>query len=254
MTRINMKYRRAYVDGVDLSSYTSEVGELSYMHTVTLGRALSDGVLNGLSGQAEIKAGTLNAFLDNDSAGLHVLAKTGTGTRNLMVAFGTNAAPVAGDPIFAWEFEQSTYQQGQADGFAPVTINLDNASYASVISQRCPFGFLVHPKGAETAVNTATGLDDYGSSTALGGIFSYQLFTSNGTVTLKLQDAATNTNPSFSDLSGATSGVIDASTTPAADMIALGRTATVRRYIRWQIVLGTATTCTFALGFVRSLY
>lgn len=254
MTRLNAKYRRLYLDGFDMSGYSSEVGQLNWEFPVSLGRALSDGVMNGIPGNAIISAGTLNAFLDNDTAGLFALAKSGIGTRNLMVGFGSNAEPVAGDPMFAWEFEESGYQQGQADGFAPVTVKLENASFASTFTHQCPWGFIVHPKGVETAVNTAIGLDDFGAATALGGLFVFHLFSSNGTVTLKLQDAATNTNPSFADLSGATSGSINASVTPVADIVALSRTATVRRYLRWQLVFGTATTATFALGFIRSAF
>ena len=77
----------------------------------------------------------------------------------------------------------------------------------------------------------------------------YQLFSSDGTVTLKTQDASTDSNPSFGDL--LTSGSLDASAIPVAGIVALSKTATVERYTRWQIVLGTATTCTFALMFVR---
>jgi hypothetical protein len=81
----------------------------------------------------------------------------------------------------------------------------------------------------------------------------YQVFAGNGTATLKVQDAATNTNPSFADLSGATSGSVNCAT-PSAGVVAISTTATVRQYLRWQIVFGTATTVTFALAFVRATY
>ena len=42
------------------------------------------------------------------------------------------------------------------------------------------------------------------------------------------------------------------SVTPASGMVAISTTATVRRYLRWQISLGTATTATFALAFIRN--
>ncbi len=78
----------------------------------------------------------------------------------------------------------------------------------------------------------------------------YQVLAGNGTATLKVQDAATNTNPSFADLTGATTGVI----TCAAGVhgfVQLGVTATVRQFLRWQIVWGGATSVSFALGFMR---
>lgn len=254
MTRINQKFTRPYINGVDVSGYASDISELGWLFDFTPQAAFSDEVMNGVTGKAVISAGNINSFLDNDTAGLHALSKTGQITANLMVGFGTNAVPAAGDPMFAWTFEQANYQVGQAEGFIPASIKMDSASYAGMLTYKCPWGVIVHPKGAETAVNTAVGIDDNGAATALGGIFCYQLFSSNGTVTLSMQDAATNTNPSFAALSGATSGSINASVTPVGGMVALSTTATVRRYLRWQLAFGTATTATFALGFIRAQF
>lgn len=251
MTRINDKFTRLYNNGVDISGYANAIGSLDWTYSASPNAAMSDEVFNAIAGRPTISAGTINAFLDNDAAGLLNQVKTTADNYNLMAAFGTNAVSIAGDPMFAWKFEQADFQVGGGDGFLPVTIPVGNASYAGVLTHSKPWGVVVHPKGAETAVNTAVGIDDRGAASALGGIFVYHLFSSDGTVTLKMQDAATNLNASFSDLSGATSGSIDASATPASNMIALSTTATVRRYLRWQLVFGTATTATFACGFIR---
>lgn len=251
MTRINDKFTRVYMDGVDVSGYARTVGSLGWDYEFQPDRAFTDQCLNVIAGRADITAGGFSSFLDNDTAGVFALAKS-VATRNYMVTYGTNAVAVAGDPMFAWQFEQANYKAEGGNGFVAVGADLSNASYASTLTYSKPWGFVLHAKGIETAVNTAVGLDDLGAASALGGIFVYQLFSSNGTITLKAQDAATNTNPSFSDLSGATSGSIDASVTPKSGMVALGTTAAVRRYMRWQIVLGTATTATFALGFIRA--
>ena len=252
MTRLALKNRRAYIDGVDISGYANEIGSLDWMYDVTLGAAFSDAVMNGINGKVAISAGTINSYLDNDTAGLFNLANSAGGTRSLVVVHGTVAATAALDPMFAWQFEQSSYQTANADGFSPATIKVSDASYAGVLAHSKPWGFTLHPKGAETAANTAVGVDDNAAASALGGIFVYQLFSSNGTVTLSMDDAATNTDPSFSALAGATSGSIDASASPKHGMVALGVTATVRRYLRWQMALGTATTATFFAGFIRS--
>ena len=81
----------------------------------------------------------------------------------------------------------------------------------------------------------------------------YQVFAGDGTATISVEDATTNSDANFAALTGATSGEIDFST-PTAGIVAIGRTATVRRYLRWQISLNTATTVTFALAFVRATY
>lgn len=252
MTRIANKYTRVYVDGYDLSGYERSFGTIGSTFETSPDSAFSDSIKNIVLGQPNIQAGPLNGFLDNDTAGKFTLASAGYGTRNLMIAFGATAAPIAGQPVFAWKFEQTSYtaEPGNA-GFAASNLVFGDASYAGTLTYSKPWGWLLHAKGAETAVNTSTGIDDKGASTTAGGIFVYQLFSSNGTVTLKVQDASTNSNPSFSDLSGATSGSIDASSTPKSGMVALSTGATVQRYLRWQLVFGTATTATFSTAFIR---
>jgi hypothetical protein len=252
MTRTHNKHLRVYCDGVDLSGYGRNIGALEWVFDAEPDASFVDESKNILIGKGDIKAGTLNAFLDNDAAGLYVLANAGTATRNLLVAVGANAAPVQGDNIFAWKFEQSGYNVEQGSGFVSVTLPFGGASYASTLTYQKPWGKLLHAKGAETAVNTSTGIDDNGASSALGGIFIYHLLSSDGTVTLKAQDAASNLNASFADITGATSGSIDASVTPASGMVALSTTATVRRYLRWQLVFGTASTATFIAAFIRN--
>lgn len=255
MTRTHLKHCRVYVDGVDISGYTRQFDALNWMFGAEPDTSLTDGVKNIIPGQGEITAGSINAFLDNDAAGLFALAGTGAndhGTRNVMISIGANAAPAAGNPFFAWKFEQTAYNAEQGAGFVAVNIPLGAPSYSSTLTYKRPWGVILHPSGAETAVNASTGIDDVGAATALGGIFVYHILSSNGTATVKAQDAATNTDGSFADITGATSGSVDASSSPKHGMIALGTTSAVRRYLRWQIVLGTATTVTFTCGLIRN--
>jgi len=259
MTRTHNKHIRAYVDGVDISGYTRQIGALSWMFGAEPDAALTDECKNVLIGQADIQAGPINAFLDNDAAGLFVLAGSGTadhGTRNLMVAIGANATPAAGDPIFAWKFEQIGYQVEKGAGFVAASIPFGGASYASTLTYKRPWGVLLYPKAARTSAagaNTAVGIDDYGASPpSLGGVFCYHLFSSDGTVTLTAQEADTNLDGSFGAITGATSGSITAAVTPQHGMVALATNAAIKRYLRWQIAFGTATTATFAIGFIRN--
>ncbi len=252
MTRTHLKHFRVYADGYDLSGYERSLGAMGSTFEVSPDTAITDEVKNVIIGQPNISIAPINGFLDNDTAGKFNVMKAGNGTRTMMIPIGANAAPSAGNPVFAWRFEQTSYMVEPSNaGFSAANLTLGDASYAGVLTYSKPWGVLVHAKSAETAVNTAIGIDDNGAQTTAGGIFCYQLFSSNGTVTLKMQDASTNTNPSFSDLSGATSGSINASVTPVSGMVALGTTATVRRYLRWQLVFGTATTATFAIAFIR---
>jgi hypothetical protein len=255
MTRTHNKHTRVYANGVDISGYSRSVGSLDWTFDAEPDAAVTDEVKNILIGKGSVMAGAYSAFLDNDAAGLFQLAGVGSadhGTINYMVAIGANTAPIAGDNVFAWKFEQTSYQVEVGGGFNVVTLPFAGASYSSTITYKKPWGKLLHAKGAETAVNAAAGIDDIGAATALGGIFVYHLHSSNGTVTLTAQEASINSDANFANITSATSGSIDASVSPKNGMIALGTTAAIKRYLRWQIALGTATTATFTCAFIRN--
>lgn len=253
--RTNKRWGRCYVDGYDLSGYARTFGPLAIEFDGQADAALTDTVMNVLNGTPKVSLGALNGFMDNTATlGLHVVASGAGVKRVVMCPIGMRADPLAGDPVFMGQFEQLGYTAEPGDGFTTVNIPFGAADAVGVPAYINPWGYLLHAQGAETAVNTGTGLDDNGAATAFGGFMVYQVFSSDGTVTVKVQDAATNSNASFSDLSLATSGSVDASAAPVAGLVALGTTATVRRYTRWQIVLGTATTVTFALSFMRARF
>ena len=244
---------RFYADGYDWSGMTRSVGPLVWTFDEGDQTCLPDGVKSVLLGQATTGIGTLNGVFDNTATtGLHILASGAGVMRTVMIPIGIRAAPAQGDAVFVGEFEQKEYMgvTGNIATYASVGFSPSSARASTFLYDK-PWGWLLHAKGAETAANTATGIDDNGGSSAFGGYMTYQVFAGNGTATIKVQDAATNLNASFADLSGATSGSIDCSS-PKYGRVALSRTATVRQYLRWQIVLGTATTVTFALAFVRA--
>ena len=248
--RTHNKHIRVYDNGVDISGYSRSVGTLSWMFDAEPDAAVTDEVKNILIGKCDIAAGAYSAFLDNDAAGLFNLANTGQGTQLFTVAIGANAAPVQGDNVFAWQFEQTAYNVEQGSGFVVVTVPFGGASYASALHYSKPWGRLLHAKGIETDINSAVGIDD-GASSSKGGIFVYHLLSSDGTVTLKAQHADTNLDGSFTDITGATSGSINASLAPKYGMVELSTTASIKRYLRWQISFGTATGISFVAAFIR---
>jgi hypothetical protein len=242
------------MDGYDLSGYSREVGPLLWGYDEQDQTCLPDAVKGVLPGVATVGITKLNGVFDNTAtSGLHVLLN-GAGTkRTAMIPIGIQAEPAQGDPVYMGQFEQASYT---ADGNPAVYVSAQfdkTSAAASTLLYDKPWGWLLRPKTATTAVNSAVGIDDVGASTAFGGYMVYQVFAGNGTATIKVQDAATNSDGSFSDLSGATTGSINCAVVQHG-LIALGRTATVRRYLRWQIALGTATSVTFALGFSRATF
>jgi hypothetical protein len=249
--RTVLKHSRVYIDGYDITGQSRSFGPLVWTYDETDQTCIPDAVKGVLVNQAVTGIGTLNGAMDNTAlTGLHVLQSGGAGAiHTLMLLLGIQAAPAAGDPVYIFQGNMVSYQ------YEAPYVNMAFGMPSSVntsLAYTKPWGVLLHANGAETAVNTSTGVDDLGAvSSAYGGYLCYQVFAGNGTATIKVQDAATNSNGSFADLSGATSGSIDCAT-PKYGIVAIGTTATVRRYLRWQIALGTATTVTFALAFVRA--
>lgn len=258
MTRTHLKFIRAYVDGYDFSEYASSVGEIGATYPPAECVALTDACKNYLLGGPEIACGPINGYLaPSATTGWHEhMSAITTGAHNVMVAIGVLAVPAAGNPVFAFPMSQMDYKMTAAtDEVVAANVSFGGADYSLLPTgfATC-WGYLLHAKGAETAVNSAVGIDDpfaFGASTTDGGTFHYQIFSSNGTVTVECQHATANSDGSFADLTGATSGSVDASSTPKSGSVATAATATVHRYLRWQIVFGTANTVTFACSFNR---
>lgn len=255
--RTTTKWMRAYVDGQDLSGYSRSIGACGVAMAEADLTTIADPVKGFLPNQGEISCGSLDTVLDNTTIVTpHAVLSGGQGLRTVTYAFGDRAAPIAGVPVFAGQFEQMNYNAAEDGGAITATIDFKGTARGVHSLYFNPFGVLLHPMSAETAVNTAIGVDDTGiaSSTLRGGYLVYHVnaFATAGSFTVKVQDAATNTNPSFADLSGATTGSLSTATIPCHGAIAIGNSATVRQFLRWQIVLTTTTSLTFALSFVRA--
>jgi len=251
--RTTSKWTRVYADGYDISGDARSIGPLVWTFDEADLTGLSHAVKGALPDVVNVGVGTLNAVFNNTaSTGIDTVLSTGGGMRNIMTAIGQRAEPVAGDPVYMGEFEQMDYQGEWSSGFY-VNIPFGMASIrGATLLYNNPWGQLLHAKSAATAANSTTGAGiDGGASSAFGGYMVYHVFAGDGTATISVDDSADDS--SYSALSGATSGVIDCST-PTFGRVAIGRTATVRQYLRWQISLGTATTVTFALGFSRALF
>ena len=245
------RWTRIYHDGYDISGMSRSIGMAGMLYDMADLTTLNDSVKGYLRRVGHVNAETVNAVLDNTAVtGLHTVGLTAGAKRTLLIAAGIRAEPAAGDPCFGGQFTQGAYQLSDDGGAVAATLPYGGwATDATFSHNYRPFGILTHAKGAETAVNTAIGLDDEGAATAQGGYMTYQVLAGNGTATLKIQDAATNTDPSFADIITVTTGSINCAVVQHG--IVAATVSAIRRYLRWQIVFGTATTVTFALGFTR---
>jgi len=126
------------------------------------------------------------------------------------------------------------------------------ASGGGILNYARPWGVLLHALAAETAANTAAGLDQ-AAGTTKGGYMMYHITAAAGTGAktgaIKVQHSTTtNDDAEFSDL--LSSGTLNCAA-GLSGVVALAKTATVGRYIRFQTSFTLATSITYALAFVR---
>lgn len=252
------RWVRVYIDGYDMSGYSRTIGPLqTEFEEADLTAQMGDAVRGYLPNLCMMSPGTLNAIFDNTATtGLHVVASSVESERVITVAFGDKAAPAIGVPTYSGQFMQAGYQASEDGGAITATIPFGAWEGASVIGYEKPWGNLLHTLSAATAANSSgSGVDQTGASSAKGGFMIYHVTTASAaghTATIKVQHSADEVDGNYADLGGCTTGVIDVGTAPISGIKATTtKTTTVNRYLRWQIVLGTATSVTFALSFVR---
>lgn len=247
------RWIRTFLGGYAISGDLVSLGQATHEFEEVNMTGMADGCEGFLPGRPNASLGQISGFLDNTTNHLHDLARAAVGAQVITVAIGRQAAPTSGDPCFVVNPEILSYQALDVSGGQFVNIALSKRSARGTANPfHEPWGSLLDPGlVAKTAVNSAIGIDDFGAATNFGGYQVAQILAGNGTATIKTQHASTNTNPSFSDLAGATTGVVDCAT-PKALIAPTARLLTVNQFLRWQIVLGTATTVTFALAFVRA--
>jgi len=240
------------MDGYDLSGDSRAIGPLMCTFDAPDLTGLSHAIKGYLPDVATHGIGTYNGVFNiNGSTGIHDVMSGAGVMRTVMIAQGMRAEPAAGDMAYTGEFEQLSYDADPSGVY--VNMQFGNSSArASTFLYDNPFGVLLHAKAAATAANSTTGagIDTAGAATAFGGHLTYMVFAGDGTATISIDDSADDS--SYSALSGATSGEIDCSSVQFG-RVALGKTATVKQYLRWQISLNTANTVTFALAFNRAL-
>lgn len=247
------RWVRTYLGGYPLSSDLMTLGQAEHSFEAVELTGGSDEISGFLPGMPNVSLGPISGLFNNSTNHLHAIATAASLAQVITVAIGDQAAPVAGVPSFNHFPEFLKYQASQSAGGVFVNVEVGNRSTRATANPfHEPWGTILEPGSvARTAVNAAIGIDDFGAATNFGGYQVAQILAGNGTATIKTQHASTNTNPSFSDLTGATTGVVDCAS-PKALVAATARGLTVNRYLRWQVVFGTATTVTFVLSFTRA--
>jgi len=246
------RWARIWVHSTNYSGYVTQLSPLLWEYEAETAAALSDPVKGGLPGIATHGVGTINSVFNMGATSPTMSSLAGT-QRPLTIALGIRAEPAAGDPVYTTYAAIDSYQATPTGGGMTMA-TLETSAMSSTglpMYYSKPWGVLLHAQAAETAVNTAVGIDDNGASSALGGYMVYHITAvgGTGTGTIKVQHASTNSNGSFGDLTGATASF----TGIGSGIVQCATNETVNRYLRWQLVLDTFTSVTFILAFVRSL-
>jgi hypothetical protein len=222
---------------------------------------MSDQVKGYLRNTAMVNVGTLNAVFDNTAgSGIYVLAGASGVPRNVLAAIGIRGAPADGDPCYGGTFNQSGFNV--LDDGGAVTVNVPYSGWAGTASSAAyniPWGTLLHAKAQRLLANPTNILPGFDNplgvvSTTKGGYFMYEILAGDGgAVTLFVEDAAApNINASFAPLALATSGVVAASA-GVSGIVAIPTNATVRQFLRWQILFGNPSVdVTFVTAFMRA--
>ena len=256
--RTKIKHWRVYVDGYDWSGFSRALGPLEIAYDeADLTAYMSDSTKGYLPNQPQVNCGTLNAVLDTNT--INPSSYTTGVEREVLAAIGIRAAPVDGDPCFGGQFNTNSINVAEDSGAVTWSVGFSGwAADATTRDYPLCWGTLLHANAARTSVtgvNISDGFDNItGAATAKGGFFLYQVLDSNAagvTATLSVDDGTSAADADMDPLAGATTGAIVC--VAGVHGIVVPTTLTIRRYLRWQIAFGTATSVTWVAAFMRKI-
>lgn len=150
-----------------------------------------------------------------------------------------------GDPAASLVGKQVNYDPSRADdGMLTFAVSAQSNSYGIEWGRQLTAGVRT-----DSAATNGTGIDTTASA-SFGGQAYLQVFSFTGTdATVKIQDSADNV--SFADVAGFSFTQVTAG--PTSERIALGNTATLRRYLRAATVTtGGFTSLAFAVNLIKN--
>ncbi|WP_432019914.1 Bbp16 family capsid cement protein [Streptomyces sp. 1222.5] len=232
-----------YISGFDAS------GDISALSNVGGGPAVLDFTAINKSAM-ERQGGVRDGRLELTAFFNHVAA--GTGTHEKLSALPTSDVILTycrgtslGDPAACLVAKQINYDGNRNnDGAFTFGVSAQANSYGLQWGQQLTAGLRT-----DTAATLGTSIDTAASASFGAQAFLHVTAFTGTDVTIKIQDSADNST--FADVASFTFTQVTAA--PASERIALGSTATVRRYIRVSTVTtGGFTSCTFNVVVVKN--
>ena len=232
---------RLLVGGYDLSGDINAVDTISGSKTLLDGTDITMSAHARLHGQRDGKMG-FTAFMDTANA--HPVLSALPRTDTIMTFLVPTLA--IGAPAACLNAKQVNYDPTRgADGALMLKVDGEGSGYGLEWAVTLTAGLRT-----DTSATNGTALDTTGSL-SFGGQAYLQCTAFSGTdVTIKIQDSADNST--FADVTSF--GFTQVTAAPASQRIALGNTATIRRYVRAVTVTsGGFSSVTFAVAVVKNL-
>ncbi|MFI6251515.1 hypothetical protein [Streptomyces sp. NPDC051016] len=150
-----------------------------------------------------------------------------------------------GDPAASIVAKQINYDPTRADdGMLTFAVSAQSNGYGIEWGQQLTAGLRT-----DTAATNGTGIDTTASASFGGQAYLHVTAMTGTDVTVKIQDSADNAT--FADVAGFSFTQVTAA--PASERIALGNTATLRRYLRASTVTtGGFTSVTFSVNVIKN--
>ncbi|MFJ4624226.1 hypothetical protein [Streptomyces sp. NPDC088812] len=233
-----------YIQGFDAS------GDIQQLGTIGGGPALLN--MTPISKSAYERQGGLRSGQIEMTTFFNSVAVTGATHEKLSALPRTDViltycrGTVLGDPAASLVAKQANYDPTRGDdGMLTFGVSAQSNGYGIEWGRQLTAGVRT-----DTAATDGTGIDT-AASASFGGQAYLQVFSFSGTdVTVKIQDSADNAT--FADVTGFAFTQITGGA-PLAERIALGNTATIRRYVRAvTTTTGGFTSLAFAVNVIKN--
>ncbi|MEU0207345.1 hypothetical protein [Streptomyces canus] len=232
-----------YIAGFDAS------GDIQQLGSISGGPALLN--FTAINKSAYERQGGLRSGQIEYTAFFNHVAVTG-GTHEKLAALPTTdqiltycRGTTLGDPAASLVSKQINYDPTRGDdGMLTFGVSAQSNGYGIEWGRQLTAGLRT-----DTAATNGTGIDTTASASFGGQAYLHVTAFTGTDVTVKIQDSADNV--SFADVAGFAFTQVTAA--PASERIALGNTATLRRYLRAvTVTTGGVTSVSFSVNVIKN--
>jgi hypothetical protein len=248
------RWVRVFVDGYNLSGYGRSIGPLAVaFDTADLTAQMSDTVKGYLFGAPSITPGTFNGVMQSTTDSGTEISKIQTAgvSRDILVAIGDRAAPVAGNPAFVCKSTHSGFQVVEDGGAIAVNADFGEWDASDIPNYSSPWGIMLTAEYDSFDETLSGSVINTGLDTSLGGFFMYQVLPGgSGRWVVKVMDDPDG-GSGYADVEGLTVTISDASVPQAGIIQTTAITTQIEPYVKLFCTEDAAGTLILAAALVR---